>query len=94
MAASCNGPAGKKRQNRKNNESKQENDRRDSNVKSNDSSKTPDREQTSDITGLPSEAPQQREGNAKDREGRRERERGKRTRIHNYSMSSKVQLPI
>ena len=49
-----NGPAGRKRKDRKSNRTRQKNKRGDSKVESNDSPEIPDRGETSDIQGLPS----------------------------------------
>ena len=51
---SLEGPAGRKREDRKGNRTRQKNKRGDSKVKSNDSPEIPDRGETSDIPGLPS----------------------------------------
>ena len=48
------GPAGKKKEDRKGNRTRQKNKRGDSKVESNDSPEIPDRGETSDIRGLPS----------------------------------------
>ena len=50
-----NGPAGRKRWDRKGSRTRQKNKRGDSKVESNDSPEIPDRGRTSDISGLPSE---------------------------------------
>ena len=47
-------PAGRKKQDRKSNRTRQKNKRGDSKVESNDSPEIPDRGETSDIPGLPS----------------------------------------
>ena len=49
-----NGPAGRKRSDRKGNRTRQRNKRGDSKVESNDSPETQDRGETSDVPGLPS----------------------------------------
>ena len=49
-----NGPAGRKRSDRKSNRTRQKNKRGDSKVESNDSPEIPDRGETSDIPSLPS----------------------------------------
>ena len=54
-----NGPAGRKRQDRKSNRTRQLNKRGDSKVESNDSPEIPDRGETSDIPGLPSGGPEE-----------------------------------
>ena len=51
-----NGPAGRKRQDRNSNRTRQKNKRGDSKVESNDSLEIPDKGETSDIHGLPSGA--------------------------------------
>ena len=51
-----NGPAGRKRSDRKSKRTRQKNKRGDSKVESNDSPEIPDRGETSDIPGLPSGA--------------------------------------
>ena len=49
-----NGPAGRKRYDRKSNRTRQKNNTEDSKVESNDSPEIPDRGETSDKPGLPS----------------------------------------
>ena len=49
-----NGPAGRKRSDRKGNRTRQKNKRGDSKVESKDSPEIPDRGETSDIPGFPS----------------------------------------
>ena len=51
-----NGPAGRKRSDRKSNRTRQKTKRGDSKVESNDSLEIPDRAETSDVPGLPSGA--------------------------------------